>query len=202
MGSVARLRSRPARALGSVRELAVDWGLTERLEKAAALGPAFLEMLDCGVEISRRAKTLAGVAYSEERRIVLNVALLEQGRESDRDATFLHECAHILADLFHGRPCKHSAAWREIMKLLGEKPAVRHDLSYLSRAAHAVVTSIILCAVRAGAPVVAIAAPVARSAAGCVFYPVNNGSYRTRREQGAGRVAPGSVEVRSCHGAT
>jgi hypothetical protein len=26
------------------------------------------------------------------------------------------------------------------MKLLGEKPAVRHDLSYLSRAAHAVVT--------------------------------------------------------------
>ena len=117
MGSVARLRSRPARALGSVRELAVDWGLTERLEKAAALGPAFREMLDCGVEISRRAKTLAGVAYSEERRIVLNVALL-----------------------FHGRPCKHSAAWREIMKLLGEKPAVRHDLSYLSRAAHAVMT--------------------------------------------------------------
>ena len=140
MGSVARSRSRPARALGSVAEMAADWGLTERLEKAAALGPAFREMLDCGVEISRRAKTLAGAAYSDERRIVLNVALLEQGRESDRDATFLHACAHILADLFHGRPCKHSAAWREVMKLLGEKPAVRHDLSYLSHAAHAVVT--------------------------------------------------------------
>lgn len=140
--STLRSRSpkRSPRALGSVRELAADWGLTERLNPAAGLGPAFREMLDCGVEISRRAKTLAGAAYSDERRIVLNVALLESGRESDRDATFLHECAHILADLFHGRPCKHSKAWREIMKLLGEKPAVRHDLSYLSRAAHAVVT--------------------------------------------------------------
>jgi SprT protein len=131
---------RSTRVLGSVGELAADWGLTEQLEQAAALGPAFREMLDCGVEISRRAKTLAGAAYTEERRIVLNVVLLEKGRESDRDATFLHECAHILADLFHGRPCKHSEAWREVMKLLGEKPAVRHELSYLSRAAHAVVT--------------------------------------------------------------
>ena len=84
---------RPPRVLGSVRELAADWELTERLEQAAALGPAFREMLDCAVEISRRAKTLAGAAYTDERRIVLNVALLEQGRERDRDATFLHECA-------------------------------------------------------------------------------------------------------------
>ena len=131
---------RSARVLGSVGELAAAWGLRDRLEQASALGPAFREMLECGVEISRRAKTLAGAAYTEERRIVLNVALLEKGHESDRDATFLHECAHILADLFHGRSCKHSEAWREIMKLLGEKPAVRHELSYLSRAAHAVVT--------------------------------------------------------------
>lgn len=138
--SSANSAVRSPRLLGSVRELAADWGLTERLQQAAALGPAFRDMLDCGVEISRRAKTLAGAAYSDERRIVLNVALLKKGRESDRDATFLHECAHILADLFHGRPCKHSEAWREMMKLLGEKPAVRHDLSYLSRAAHAVVT--------------------------------------------------------------
>ena len=71
-----------------MRELAADWGLTGRLEQAAALGPAFREMLDCAVEISRRAKTLAGAAYTEERRIVLNIALLEQGREGDRDATF------------------------------------------------------------------------------------------------------------------
>ena len=95
--------------LGTVRGLAADWGLTERLQHAAALGPAFREMLDCGVEISRRAKTLAGAAYTDERRIVLNVALLEKGREGDRDATFLHECAHTLADLFHGRSCNHSA---------------------------------------------------------------------------------------------
>ena len=65
MRPVTRPAGRPSRVLGSVGEMAADWGLTERLEKAAALGPAFREMLECGVEISRRAKTLAGAAYSE-----------------------------------------------------------------------------------------------------------------------------------------
>lgn len=125
------------RRIGTVREIAERWGLAHRLARADNLGPAFREALDCVVVASRRARTLAGAAYSAERRIVLNARLLERGREDDRDATFIHEFAHVLADLFHGKPCRHGAPWREVMRLLGEAPDVRHTIPYLSRAANA-----------------------------------------------------------------
>jgi SprT protein len=134
-------------ALGTVGELAEAWGLRERFEQAvqrayadkrAVLSPkAVREALGCVVEISQRAKTLAGAAYTEQRRIVLNAQLLRAGREGDRDSTFLHECAHILADLTHGKACRHGRPWREIMSLLGEPAEVGHRLEYLSRKAHA-----------------------------------------------------------------
>ena len=139
--------TRRRNALGTVGELAEAWGLRERLERAVRspraqrhglLAPqAFREALDCAVEISQRAKTLAGAAYTEQRRIVLNAQLLKAGREGDRNSTFLHECAHILADLTHGKACKHGRPWREIMSLLGEPVEVGHRLEYLSRRAHA-----------------------------------------------------------------
>ncbi len=125
------------RQIGTVREIAERWGLAGRLSRAADKGPAFREMLDCVVVVSRRARTLAGAAYAADRRIVLNARLLENGCEEDRDATFLHECAHVLADLFHERPCRHGAPWREMMRLLGEVPNVRHRIPYLSREANA-----------------------------------------------------------------
>lgn len=125
------------RRIGTVREIAERWGLANRLSRAADLEPAFREMLDCAVVVSRRARTLAGSAYTKERRIVLNARLLERGRERDRDATFLHECAHVLADIFHDRPCRHGDRWREMMRLLGEVPNVRHRIPYLSREANA-----------------------------------------------------------------
>ncbi|MEK9966383.1 MAG: SprT-like domain-containing protein [Rhodospirillaceae bacterium] len=130
-------RIRGHRHIGTVREIAERWGLAARLSRAADKGPAFREMLDCAVIVSRRARTLAGAAYAAERRIVLNARLLESGCEEDRDATFLHECAHVLADLFHERPCRHGARWREMMRLLGEVPNVRHRIPYLSREANA-----------------------------------------------------------------
>ena len=123
--------------IGTVREIAERWGLAARLARAAEFDSAFREMLDCAVVISRRARTLAGAAYANERRIVLNARLLEQGREVDRDSTFIHECAHVLADLAHKRPCRHGASWREMMCLLGEVPNVRHRIPYLSRKANA-----------------------------------------------------------------
>jgi predicted SprT family Zn-dependent metalloprotease len=134
-------------ALGTVGELAEAWGLHERFERAIQLARAekrmklspgaVREALNCAVEISQRAKTLAGAAYTEQRRIVLNAQLLHEGREPDRDSTFLHECAHILADLTHGKACRHGRAWREVMALLGEPAEVGHRLEYLSRKAHA-----------------------------------------------------------------
>ena len=123
--------------IGTVREIAERWGLAARLARASEFDLAFREMLNCAVVISRRARTLAGAAYANERRIVLNARLLEQGREVDRDSTFIHECAHVLADLAHKRPCRHGASWREMMRLLGEVPNVRHRIPYLSREANA-----------------------------------------------------------------
>lgn len=145
MNADATFRGR--NALGTVGELAEAWGLYERFEaalqaayadKRSVLSPrAMREALDCVVEISQRAKTLAGAAYTEQRRIVLNAQLLRAGREPDRDSTFLHECAHILADLTHGKACRHGRPWREVMRLLGEPAEVGHRLEYLSRKAHA-----------------------------------------------------------------
>jgi len=126
--------------LGTVAELAASWRVKGRLLKAASLGYAYSECLRTTVEASRRAKIQAGAAYTGERRIVLNGALMRAGRERDRNATFLHECAHILADLKWGRNCGHDWRWEQMMELLGEDPVVRHQIDYISARAHAVVT--------------------------------------------------------------
>ncbi len=125
--------------LGSVAEMAATWNLTARLANAAPIGAAYGECLDCAVEVSGRAKVQAGVAYTEERRIVLNTKLLEAGREADRDVTFLHECAHILANRRYRARCNHDHHWKRVMEMLGEPPRASHRLDYLSREAHAVV---------------------------------------------------------------
>ena len=132
--------SKSIRVLGSVAEVAASWGLAERLEQARTIGGAYPACLASRVEVSRRARIVAGLAYAHERRIVLNVKLLEPGREADRNSTFLHECAHVLADLRYRRNCRHDTRWRRMMDLVGEPPHVSHRIDYLSRAAHAVAT--------------------------------------------------------------
>ncbi len=126
--------------LGSVSDVARAWRLERRLARSAPVGRAYEQCLGCHVELSGRAKIQAGVAYPEERRIVLNARLLTPGREGDRDSTFLHECAHVIADLRYGRDCRHDARWQRVMEMLGEPPDACHQLDYLSREAHAVVT--------------------------------------------------------------
>lgn len=126
--------------LGTVEEVATAWRLMSKLERAERIGRAYVACLKSTVEASQRARTQAGIAYTDERRIVLNAALLERGRETDRDATFLHECAHVIANLRHGWNCRHGARWQRIMAMLGEPPEVSHNLAYLSREALAVIT--------------------------------------------------------------
>ena len=58
-------KAKTSRGLGSVRELSDKWGLTEQLQKGEVLGPPFREVLECAVEISKRAKILAGTAPLE-----------------------------------------------------------------------------------------------------------------------------------------
>ena len=117
--------------------MALEWGLSSRLEQAAHMGDAYRDCMESMVEADGRAAVLAGKAWPSERRIVLHAELLKEGRETDRDATFLHECAHILADRRYGRPCKHGALWRATIVTLGELPTTHHEIPYLSRAAHA-----------------------------------------------------------------
>jgi len=128
------------RVIGTVADLAESWLLRPRLAGAAEMGAAYEACLDATVEASGGAKTQAGIAYSDERRIVLNSRLLVAGRERDRDATLLHECAHILANIHHRRNCRHNQHWRRVMATLGEPAQVGHDIEYLSRKTHAVET--------------------------------------------------------------
>ena len=123
--------------LGTVAEVAAEWELLPRLQQAAHLGSAYIECLESTVEADGRAAVLAGKAWPSEQLIVLHAELLKAGREGDRDATFLHECAHVLADRRYGRPCKHGALWRATIVTLGELPLTHHEIPYLSRQAHA-----------------------------------------------------------------
>ncbi|HLF58530.1 MAG TPA: SprT-like domain-containing protein [Alphaproteobacteria bacterium] len=129
-----------SKIIGSVGEVALDWGLEPCLLNVSLFGYAYVECLRSTVESSDRAKIQAGAAYTRERRVVLNAALLVRGRERDRNSTFLHECAHILADLRFGRNCRHDRRWEQVMEMLGEEPNVRHRIDYISAAAHAVET--------------------------------------------------------------
>ena len=129
-----------AQLLGTVGEVSRGWGLKERLEGASRIGRAYTECLACTVEASRRALIMAGAAYTEERKIVLNADLLGLGREADRNSTLLHECAHIIANLRYGWNCRHGCRWSRVMALLGEPPEIAHELDYLSRKAKAIVT--------------------------------------------------------------
>ena len=123
--------------LGDVAAVAARWGVAERLARVESLGAAYRACLASTVEADARAAVQAGKAWPNERRIVLHRELLGPGREEDRNATFLHECAHILADRRHDKPCRHGPLWRATMAMLGEPPTARHDIPYLSREARA-----------------------------------------------------------------
>jgi SprT protein len=129
-----------SRYLGTVELLARCWGLDGRFAGAASIGRGYDACLASRVEASPRGKMVAGKAFTEERRIVLHSALFVAGREEDRNATFLHECAHIIADIRYGANCRHDWRWERVMEMLGEPPEVRHELDYLSPRRHAVVT--------------------------------------------------------------
>ncbi len=123
--------------MGKVAEVAALWGVADRLERVSHMGSAYLDCLDSLVEADGRASVQAGKAWPSDRRILLHAELLKPGREEDRNATFLHECAHILADRRYGRACKHGPLWRATIVALGELPTAHHEISYLSRTAHA-----------------------------------------------------------------
>ncbi|MSP67490.1 MAG: M48 family peptidase [Alphaproteobacteria bacterium] len=142
-GAVARRQTHfphgPASSgvIGSVAELLQAWWLWERFYRVSEPRRGVAACLAASVALSSRARTMAGVAYPHRRRIVLNAALLLEGRGADRNSTFLHECAHIVADIGFGRSCGHGPEWQRVMHALGEAPDRCHDIAYLSAAATA-----------------------------------------------------------------
>ncbi len=121
--------------LGTVRDLSAAWDLDSRLAGASFMDKAYRDCLESHVFRMRRNTTRAGRANGRGRIIGLHPLLLRPGRESDRDETFIHECAHVLADLFTGRDCAHGPAWRKTMAALGAVPKTGHEFPYLSREA-------------------------------------------------------------------
>ena len=128
------------RQIGTVKEIVRAWGLESRLARVSDHDRGLTGCLASTVEISRRAKTVAGTAYTQQRRIVIHAALMKRGREADRDATLLHECAHIIANVQHNVDCGHDNRWRRIMSQLGEPSDRCHTLDYLSAREHAKIT--------------------------------------------------------------
>lgn len=81
--------------------------------------------------VNRRFKTCAGLTRYHSRLIDLNPALLEPGREEERNETILHEIAHVLAYAafrHHG----HSEEWRDLLAYIGAKTTDRcHQYRFL-----------------------------------------------------------------------
>lgn len=125
------------KSLGTVMALATRWRLLGRLNGAAKATRGLAACLGAEVTIGRRMRTRAGSAWPGRRLIMLHADLLKPGHETDRDQTFLHECAHLIADLEHGRSCGHDARWRAVMLAIGEVPATTHRIDYLSASAQA-----------------------------------------------------------------
>lgn len=83
------------------------------------------------VKLNTRFKTCAGMACYSKQTIELHPELLKIGREAERNDTFLHEIAHVLAyGLYRHRG--HGVHWRLIFKALGAKnPARCHHYNFL-----------------------------------------------------------------------
>lgn len=56
-------------------------------------------------------------------------ALWRRATPKKRRNTVLHELGHLLADCEAGRPCKHGAGWKAMMRRLGETPTRCHTVN-------------------------------------------------------------------------
>lgn len=71
----------------------------------------------------------SGMINSGKKKVELNVELLREGREEQRDQTLLHETAHLIIFLLypeslrrHSRIKAHGREWRIVMRHLGCQP--------------------------------------------------------------------------------
>ncbi len=109
-------------------------GLAKALELNCAmarngeLGPRLERLI---VEFSGRLATRAGQAElnrtTGHMKIKLNYRLLKANPDQIR-STYLHELAHIVANLTWNDNCGHDQRWKRVAKALGDDAGRRHDM--------------------------------------------------------------------------
>ncbi len=83
--------------------------------------------------------TTAGRA-SSLNLISLNAVLLVENRLEFVERTVTHELAHCIVYRLKRGAAPHGAEWKQVMRLLGAEPAVRHDYDVSQAKARAVAT--------------------------------------------------------------
>jgi len=76
------------------------------------------------VEFSPKLRHALGWADSSRRLIKISDWHLMDKPRLVADETVAHEVAHIFADLYHRRPCRHDRRWKDVMVKLGQRPEV------------------------------------------------------------------------------
>ncbi len=130
-----------ARTIGTAGDVAFAWGLSGAVAGALrTCRPHDADIRDAlactEVLVNGRLTTTAGQAQMWPPLIHLNPSILDPGHEADRDATFLHEVAHIVADRWHLLASRrsdgiHGRTWRRIMRNMGQDPVSNHDIAVL-----------------------------------------------------------------------
>lgn len=77
---------------------------------------------------NERMRSCGGKANGKERVIKLNARLLSENPE-ELLPTFLHELAHIVDYLMHGKSSGHKMPWKRIMRDMGEPVEVYHNMA-------------------------------------------------------------------------
>lgn len=93
------------------------------------LGAEVAKYVNITVEFKNGIKTVAGLAYQDEQRIVLNEDLFLANKQAFFDEIIGHEVCHIIQHILHpNEKLHHGKRWKELMTMLGLKPAVYHQL--------------------------------------------------------------------------
>lgn len=92
-------------------------------------------MVSCGGRAFTRTMTMNGNRSTLAVKITINARLHELNPGNLRQ-TYLHELAHIAANLLHNDNCRHDERWAAVMKVLGLSPDKYHkmDCSSLRKA--------------------------------------------------------------------
>lgn len=126
-------------SLGTVEDFAKQIGEADlfnvfpRVPTSVRESEAFFATLSATVwmKVFRKGTVRAGQASSRRKEVQINSLLFTLGTQQHVRETFLHETAHVLADLFYKMDCNHDWRWVRMARLLGDTGDRCHNYSYL-----------------------------------------------------------------------